>query len=328
MSAFEKRPRFYLFVAALILVVALLALLFLSLWEKRHSDFRFESDFEMAGKLEYEGKTYTLRNGIETILVVGLDKNDRTGLEQSAYNNDLCADFLTLFVIDRNEKTYSAIHLNRDTMTQITKLGIGGKHLGKTTAQLSLSHTYGSGKDDSAINTARAVSAVFGGLRIDRYLSMTMDAVALVNDKVGGVTVTVEQDLSAVNPAWQIGERVTLQGADALAYVRARSGLPDSSNEARMIRQRQYMEALYGQLLAYDAANGNASLQTYTELAPYISTNCSTNDVDTLLERFRAYEKGEFYTLQGEYRVAEHVEFYPSDTSVKQLLITLFYKVK
>ena len=53
------------------------------------------------------------------------------------------------------------------------------------------------------------------------YISMNMDAIAILNDAVGGVTVNVTDDFSAVDPSITKGE-VTLKGDQALTFIQTR----------------------------------------------------------------------------------------------------------
>ena len=149
-------------IIALVLVIALLIAAFtlIKMWEKAISNFDGDSD---AGFLyvEHDGKRYERRRDVDAVLIAGLDKFETSGGKDS-YVNDRQADFLLLLVIDHKAKTCSAVHINRDTLAEITVLGIGGKKVGTITGQLALSHTFGSGGTDSGRNTARAVSHLFG----------------------------------------------------------------------------------------------------------------------------------------------------------------------
>ena len=64
-----------------------------------------------------------------------------------------------------------------------------------------------------------------------------------MNDMVGGVTVTIEDDFSEVDPTLKMGETVTLMGEHAENYVRQRKEVADGRNESRMQRQSSYEEA-------------------------------------------------------------------------------------
>ena len=114
---------------------------------------------------------------------------------------------------------------------------------------MALAHTYGSGGSDSCLNAVKAVSRLLGGVKIDHYMTLTMDGVGKINNLVGGVTVTMLEDFSELDPAMKKGETVTLKGEQALLYVRTRQGIGDQSNLSRMERQRQYLESFYGKLM-------------------------------------------------------------------------------
>ena len=158
----HKKKVFEAIIIAFLILLIIASFLFIYLWEQDNSKFDADSDFEMADTIEFEGMRYTLRSDVETLLIIGVDKFESSSSSVESYNNDKCADFIVLFVIDRKANSYSTVYLNRDTITDVTVLGIGGKKVGKVKEQLSLSHTYGKGSDDSARNTARAVSAIFG----------------------------------------------------------------------------------------------------------------------------------------------------------------------
>ena len=95
-----------------------------------------------------------------------------------------------------------------------------------------------------------AVSRLLGGAPIDGYAALNMDGIALFNDAIGGVTVTITSDFTAVDPTLVEGETITLNGQQAFEFVRTRKDVDDQTNLARMERQRIYLEAMKPQLLA------------------------------------------------------------------------------
>ncbi|MCD8331087.1 MAG: LCP family protein, partial [Oscillospiraceae bacterium] len=131
------------------------------------------------------------------------------------------ADFSLLLRGEDGGQSCTALQRNRDNMTQITRLAVTGEEVGTYTGQLALAHTHGSGGEDSCENTVKAVSGLLYGVEIDHYMSMTMDAVAVVNDLAGGVTLTVLSDMTSVDPDWTQGAQITLMGEQALLYVRS-----------------------------------------------------------------------------------------------------------
>lgn len=325
MQAIHNQRRIIYVVVALILIVA--ALVAISYWERKNSDFKSESDWELSEFMAHDGKLYRLRDDVDTLLIMGVDKFSGSLVEDS-YNNDQCADFLLLLVIDHAVGRCSIVHINRDTMAEINVLGIGGKKVGTVREQITLSHTYGTGAQDSCRNTARAVSGLLGGVHIDHYVCLTMDAVGVLNDLVGGVTLTIEQDLTAIDPSFVKGQSITLHADQALRFVRHRSELADSSNASRMERQQQYLSALYPQVLSYIEQNESFPSEAISALSAYTTTDFSVSELERMIDTLSAYEQGQTLGIEGTYSVGEHVEFYADEQNIKSLLIRLFYEPK
>jgi LCP family protein required for cell wall assembly len=315
--------------AAIVFSIACLLLLLLAAlryWESRQEGWKITGTLgtEKQTVFSYDGKKYELKSNLETILVMGLDKFEASIGSIESYNNDQQADFLLLLLIDHEEKKCVCFQLNRDTMAEISVLGVGGKLVGTTTEQLALAHTYGSGKEDSCRNTVKAVSTLLDGLTIDHYLSMTMDAVSVLNDQVGGVTVTVLDDLTAFDSQLVEGEQVTLQGSQALTYVRSRQGLENATNLRRMERQRQYLEALYVALSEHSREEG-FSLSLILSLNDYLVSDCSASKWQELVDVIKDYSFEGILSLSGTSVVGnQYMEFYLDEDAWKKVFIQWF----
>ena len=297
-------------------------------YEKGHDEFQGDGIDNVGSEktIEYNGQTYVYNDHIETFLVVGLDAFGKA-VENDSYNNDRQADFLVLLLLDREKNTCQAIHINRDTLTDVPILGITGQQVGTVNQQISLSHTYGNGGIDSCHNVAVTVSRMMYDLPVDNYLSLTMDGIKVLNDLVGGVTVTVLDDFSGVDDTLVKGEKVTLFGDHALNYVRSRSELADDTNERRMVRQRQYMEALYAKGKECAGNDSTFVVDAVSELNEYIVSNCSVSQVDELFERISSYKFLGIKTIEGESIMGdEYMEFHCDEEALKKMVVELFYK--
>lgn len=268
-------------------------------------------------------ETTSPRKNLETILVMGLDKNERSEMLEG-YVNKTQSDFLLLLVIDQENRSINSLHINRDTMTEITRLGVFGGSAGKYTAQIALAHAYGSGGSDSALNAVKAVSNFLGGVKIDHYMTFTMDSVALVNDMVGGVTVFIEDDFSEMDPSLVQGQEITLKGEQALHFVRGRTNVADGTNLNRMARQRQYMTGLYEKIMAAAAQDEAFPEKLVKKLADAFDTDLSVYQLDSLFDTLLECKMGEILTIEGENVRGEFMEFYADPDSVAQAVQTLF----
>lgn len=325
----EKRTKNLKYAAIIMAAVFLISavLLFVNIWENHRSIFP-EHEFEAASSnLEYKGKEYKLKDDLETILVLGLDKFEMT--DSDSYNNDKQADFLMLLVVDHENESCTALHINRDTIAQMDVLGVAGDAIGSVEKQIALAHTYGNGKEVSCRNTADAVSRMLMGIEIDRYVSVTMEAVSVYNDFIGGVELTVLDDFSGVDDTLVEGETVTLLGQHALNYVRTRYGLDDSTNARRMIRQRQYLEAVYEKTLDCIEDDEEFVVEAAVKLGDYIVTDYTGTGLQDLAKRIADYEFVEIREIEGRnVRGENHMEFYPDDDSIEKNVVELFYEAK
>ncbi len=325
----HRKKQLLRYAALFFLAIFLLSatLLFLSLWENSRSMYPSDGSEGLDSKIEYNGKDYVLRDGIQTLLVMGLDKFD-DAIQNDAYNNDQQADFVMLFVLDDANKTCTAIHISRDTMVDMSILGVAGEKVGTVNQQLALAHTYGNGRQVSCRNTAEAVSNLLFNVKVNHYVSVTMDAVPIYNDLVGGVEVTVMDDFSGIDETLIKGEKVTLMGEQALRYIRSRRGMEDSSNQARMKRQRQYLSALYEKSSELMKNDDEFVVQASMKMADYTISDCSAERLQSLFEKISAYEFTEIRALEGDIVMGEKlIEFYPDMDSLKKMVVELFYQL-
>lgn len=265
------------------------------------------------------------KENLETILVLGLDKNEYPD-DKRAYINDMQSDFNLVLVLDKDTNVCTPLLLNRDTMTEITRLGVFGDEAGTYTGQLALAHTYGSGGSDSCINAKKVVSKLLGGVTIDHYMSFTMDAVPTVNDAVGGVTVTVLDDFQDSETLVK-GKTVVLKGQEALNYVRGRHGAGDQTNISRMKRQEQYMSALIERLIATAKKDPDLLTELTLSLGDSFQTDYAVNQLQKLADWLLEAKIEDLVTIDGEAKVGqEFMEFYLDQSSLEKVVNSLFYQ--
>lgn len=294
----------------------------------------FNSESDAQGDLSHTTKTVTVdgvdyfpRQDITVLMLMGIDEFGEVKKSES-YNNTGECDMVALAVFDEQDKTYSVLTLNRDTMMDIYTLGVTGQPSGTIFAQLALAHTYGTGMEDSCENAVRTVSDFLSGLTVDYYLSMNMDAIAILNDAVGGVTVNVVDDFSNVDSTIPMGE-VTLSGEQALSYVQTRKDVSDQLNVSRMERHKEYMENFVTAFSSKVKESDTFVLETYNEIAPYIVSDCSVNSMSEMLNRYADYTLRDVVTPVGESVLTEqYVEFYVDEAELKKLILNMFYTKK
>ena len=274
-----------------------------------------------------DGVAYFPRQDITTVLVMGIDKFGPVA-DSGAYTNTGAADMNMLLIFDETRKVCTVLHLNRDTMLEMPVLGLGGKQAGTLYGQLALSHTYGTGLADSCENTRRTVSDFLYGTKINYYVAMHMDAISILNDAVGGVTVDNEVDFSDVDGSIGMG-RITLRGDQAIHYVRTRKDVGDQLNLSRIRRQQQYLDGFVAAFRQKQETETEFILAAYEQVQPYLVTDCSANAISGMVERFSDFEIGEVVTPEGRNVLGEeYYEFYVDEEKLDELILRLFYAPK
>ena len=276
--------------------------------------------------IERDGIRYFPRQDITMVLVLGIGE---WGEAKPVEWNTACAvDMINLMIFDEKEKTVTILSVNRDTMLWMPKYTMEGKEQGKAYRQLTYSHKFCTGMEDSCENVKRAVSEFLGEISIDYYVSMRLDAIAIMNDAVGGVPVTVVDDFSAVDPSLPMGEH-RLMGEQAVTYVQDRFYVGDELNITRMERHKEYMNSFMNELRRKVGESDTFALKTYEEISPYIVTDCSGTVLSSLMQRYADYTVAGFVSPEGENVLGEkYYEFYPDEEKLDELILRLFYAPK
>ena len=231
-------------------------------------------------------------------------------------------------IFDETAKVYTVLYLNRDTMLNMDVLGVKGEYAGTTYGQLALAHTYGAGLEDSCEYVKNTLMKFLHGLTVDYYVAMNMDAIPILNDAVGGVTVHVTDDFSKVNPTITMGE-LTLQGDQVIDYVRPRKDVGDQKNVTRMQRQKEYVDGFLNALMEKEQENIEFALTLYEQVAPYIVTDCSSTTLSGMLDRYAEFTLKEVVTPVGENIIEDgHYAFYVDEEKLDELIVQIFYVPK
>lgn len=319
-------------IAGCCFVLAALLIIYVLIGEWEHSPVSSEDGGEeTAGSSDrggdsvtVDGIEYTRVKNLETYLFMGIDV-EGPAVSNGSYIGGGQADVQMLIVVNHEDETWQLLQLNRDSIAEVPVLGVTGNIIGYEKQQIALAHSYGSGLKDSCENNVMAVSMLLNDQKIDGYFAMNMDGIAIVNDAVGGVTVQVTSDFSAVDETLVQGESVTLEGEHALTFVRTRKEVDDQSNLARMGRQRTYLAALQKQLAELDIAD---ALKVYEEVSDYVVTDMGSGSMTDLLKDINRYSEKELLTIDGKAEVTDdYIAYYLDEESLQKVILELFYKV-
>ncbi|MET9347103.1 LCP family protein [Streptomyces termitum] len=212
------------------------------------------------------------------ILVIGTDK--RTGDGNGGYgdkNSAGHADTTILFHVSKDRTNATAVSIPRDLVTTIPEcqtrqpdgsiLTIPGER--KKRFNISLGQ---SGRDPGC--TMRTVEEITG-LAMDHFMMVDFNAVKELTTAVGGVKVCVDKAVDDPKSHLKLpaGES-TVQGEQALAFVRTRSSFGNRSDLDRIKIQQQFLSSMIRQM------KSNETLTSPTKLYDLASAATNALTVD------------------------------------------------
>lgn len=280
--------------------------------------------------VKWGGKTYVHKNNVQSYLFIGDDAREQAEDSEELQSLGLC-DTLILLVVDQNDKSYSMLPINRNTITNINNYDENGEVYGVSEdIQICYAHAAAYREEDACKNTVDAVSELLKGQRIDGFYSLNMNGIATVNDLVDGVTVSVDEDMTRIDPALKAGSTVKLTGEQAEKFVRARRDMVDDDNAKRIKRQNLYLEGVKSAFKAKYGENADASSTFMDALSEYAYTDITGGDINKIANALLNYEAKGNIEITGQKGNDDFGwgTFAPDQDSLTDAIITLFYKEK
>lgn len=325
------KKKYLLLLLDVVLVIGLIAGVY---FYKRRADDRDAASLsqeELSRRYEktvsFQGREYPLKRNLTALLLIGTDNylNDAKQLDIEAYYNLNLADFLVVLVFDHAARTVTPVQICRDTMCEVPWISVNGITDGTEFEQITFAHTYGSGKEDSCVNTLTAVSSLLYSAPVDHFFAFTMDAVPVLNDLVGGVRVRLTEDLPVLGPEYVRGAEILLKGQSALRFVRYRDIELLDSNISRMGRHREYLEAFSRAAKDALAENADLAADAYRAAEPFLCTDLSVENISDITRWLQEYRLEPTLTPEGEYVMGEeYAEFYVDEGSLWDCVRTAF----
>lgn len=281
--------------------------------------------------VEYRGQEYQYRDDIINILCLGIDKEEFMSQRNDGDGSVGQADAIFLLSLDLKENQIRLIAVPRDTMVTLEMYRSDGTYLGDTEGQITLQYAYGDGQELSATLTAKRVSEIMNNIPINGYLAVNVRCLWKMNEAIGGVYITMDDDYTAYNPLFEKGATVYLSGSNLENYIRGRDKLDIDGAYKRMHRMKQYMLAFFEQAKKVAKEDLTIPLQVMEQLKYDMETDITMDGAVYLLTKALKCEfsEADMHTLPG-YNILEerYVEFCLDEEGVTELIIDLFYEEK
>lgn len=282
------------------------------------------------GIVYYEDEKYRYNDQILTFLFMGID-NDDSFKDEEVMGTAGQSDCNFLAVLDTKNKKMELIGISRDTMTDIAIYDSNGEYMRTVKEHLAIQFAYGDGAARSCEMMVETVSNLMYGLPIHGYCALNWDGIAVLNDAIGGVEVTVLEDLTWIDKTLVEGETVTLKGKHAFNYVKVRNLKNFASNNLRIERQKQYLKAYANKAIAMTKEDIRVPLNILKELDDYMMTDISLDQITYLVTEILNYEMNfdNIRSIEGEVihpEESRYEQFHVDYDALYELILDVFYE--
>lgn len=302
--------------------------------EDEDDDEEFDSEDLEEDELLIGNTIYKYNADTRNYLIIGTDLSGNGEDDSEEYHGSM-ADFLLVVAINRIDNTYAFLQIDRDTVTQVPMMAEDGKAYSSRNMQICTAHWYGGNPEQSCENTVNAVSKLLGGIPFEGYYEMNMEDIPRLNHSVGGVTITVQGNLTNADPTLIDGETITLTDEQAYNYVHARMDVGDGSNKERMQRQNEYMNSFLQKVIDRTKEDPGFPNDMFKEMKQYLITDLNGTDISRILNRISQGENLGIKSFEGAHKLGQllddgidHQEFYIDLDSYYEVMDELYHLEK
>lgn len=323
-NRWNQKQKVIITVIVLCLIVAIGCVLY-RVWKKNQTTVQSGGNVQEAEDsttVTYQGEKYKYNRDLKNIVFFGVDKREAVQVQEYPGRGGQ-SDAILLLVMDKETKTTQMLQVSRDSMVNLKIYDTDGNLLTEKRGQLALQYAYGDGEKKSCRLARDAVSELLYGIPISGYISLNMDGIVSIVDAIGGVPMILKEDYTYVDPAYEKGTELVLDGAAAERFVRYRDIAVTGSNNIRMERQIVFLDALMGAVKGYmQKAEGYEQL--LDSASPYMVTDLTAEEMKKLSEYQveEPMQKVPGETMEGE----EHDEYIVDDAALYEMILDLFYE--
>lgn len=235
---------------------------------------------------------------IEAYLLLGIDRGGEA-VDDGRYYGGGQSDGIYVIAMDNDSKKTTVLQINRDTYTDINVYDFFGNVLTTKKDRLALAYGMGSGMEDSCELAEAAISDFLHGLKFDGYVAIYYDAIAPVVDCTSGVSITIEDDMTKIDPVFVKGTTVQMDGEQAYLFCRARTSVGNQTNTGRMRRQRTFLNSFMDVCRSQIKVKPAVINDMYNAAEPYIVSNLSSGELCNIAVKALGYQDGGIVTPAG-----------------------------
>ena len=279
--------------------------------------------------ISYDNKQYTYQENFINILCLGIDKEEAMDIRNDEDNSVGQADAIFLVTLDTKKNAIHMISIPRDTMVELQMYDGNGLYAGSRKGQITLQYAYGDGMKKSADLTAKRVTELLNYIPIHGYVAINLESLLRINDLVDGVDITMDEDYTLLDPSFEKGTTIHLEGKKLYQYIHGRDITVRGSSYTRIHRLKQYMMAFFDKAKIILREDISVVKPLLEELEKDMIISFSDDEIMYLITEVLSSDffEEKIYTLPGEpVRGEIYEEYYPNVLEITELVLELYYK--
>ncbi|MEV0258071.1 LCP family protein [Streptomyces sp. NPDC050732] len=203
------------------------------------------------------------------VLVMGTDK--RSGSGNKGYGDEGSAghaDTTILLHVSKDRTNATALSIPRDMLVDIpdcpTKQEDGSEKVIPGSQNARFNESLGQ-NDRTPSCTMRTVTKITG-IKVDHFMVADFNAVKTLSSAVGGVEVCLAKDIDDPKSHLKLPKgKHTIEGEEALAYVRTRHSVGNGGDLSRIELQQQFLSSLMRKLKSSDTLSNPKKMFSLAE---------------------------------------------------------------
>jgi LCP family protein required for cell wall assembly len=269
---------------------------------------------------------------------MGIDKSGQlSSTENYKYIEVGQADAIFLVSLNQKEKKVSIIGIPRNSMVELEIFNEDKQQIDTIYNQICLQYPYAGGGTQGLEEMKESVSDLFYQLPIHGAVAISFDAIGKIVDMLGGIEVTVPDDMTALNSSYTQGSTITLTKKNAIEYLRYRDVSALGSPTTRLTRQKDFMQAAIKVAIQKVKENPTIVSDIYQAIMPYMNTDVTLDEAVYLAKQALGYSitSDDFYQLTGTDKQVDYKkkdgtadfydDLYLDEDSVKEVFMKVFY---
>ncbi|MCM1538740.1 MAG: LCP family protein [bacterium] len=284
-----------------------------------------------------DGRIYEYNEDTINLLFLGIDHAGGL-VRDTDYSEWDAGQADAVFVLSLNptDKTMKIVAIPRNSMVNLNIYGADGEVSEQIKNQICLQYGYAGGGKNGLAEMKRVVSELLYQLPIHGVTAIGYDAIATINDAVGGVDVEVLEDI-IYDPQMQKGNVIHLTGEQAYLYLQYRDVTAVGSPTARLLRQKQYLSAFVGAAKGKLRNDPMIVSELYQALDAYMNTDVALDEAVYMAAELLEYrfDMDAIYQLTGEDRIVPYInedgeedfydDYYLDEEALKRMMVEVFY---